>query len=73
MGKIRMTKHWIQRHSQPKKLVSLMQFSKYYHILFLWKLIVFTVNEHKNICIAGLNRHGGYATDWILFPCIKFF
>ena len=27
------------------------------------KLIVFTVNEHKNICIAGLNRRAGYATD----------
>ena len=26
-------------------------------------MIVFTVNEHKNICIAGLNRQAGYATD----------
>ena len=25
-------------------------------------MIVFTVNEHKNICIAGLNRQAGYAT-----------
>ena len=25
-------------------------------------MIVFTVNEHKNICIAGLNRQTGYAT-----------
>ena len=24
--------------------------------------IVFTVNEHKNICIAGLNSQAGYAT-----------
>jgi hypothetical protein len=24
--------------------------------------IVFTVNEHENICIAGLNRRAGYAT-----------
>ena len=28
-------------------------------------MIVFTVNEHKNICIAGLNRQAGYATDCI--------
>ena len=26
---------------------------------------MFTVNEHKNICIAGLNRRAGYATDCI--------
>ena len=26
-------------------------------------MIVFTVNEHRNICIAGLNRQAGYATD----------
>ena len=25
--------------------------------------IVFTVNEHENICMAGLNRRAGYATD----------
>jgi hypothetical protein len=25
-------------------------------------LIVFTVNEHENICIAALNRRAGYAT-----------
>ena len=32
-------------------------------------MIVFTVNEHENICIAGLNRRAGYATDclYILF------
>ena len=31
-----------------------MQISNYYHYSFLKKLIVFTVNEHSNICIAGL-------------------
>ena len=25
-------------------------------------MIVFTVNEHENICIAALNRRAGYAT-----------
>jgi hypothetical protein len=25
-------------------------------------MIVFTVNEQENICIAGLNRRAGYAT-----------
>ena len=29
-------------------------------------MIVFTVNEHKNICIAGLNRQAGYATVYPL-------
>ena len=24
----------------------------------------FTVNEHENICIAGLNRRAGYATEY---------
>ena len=48
-------------------------------------MIVFTVNEHRNICIAGLNRRAGYATahDNFLYPnsakfhqswiCFKFF
>ena len=27
-------------------------------------MIVFTVNEHENICIAGLNRRAGYATGY---------
>ena len=32
-------------------------------ILVLWRtLIVFTVNEHRNICIAGRNRQADYAT-----------
>ena len=44
-----------------------MQIQNYYHYSFLWKLIVFTVNEHKNICIAGLNRRAGYATEYICF------
>ena len=32
-------------------------------------MIVFTVNEHRNICIAGLDRQAGYATadDTVLF------
>ena len=46
-----------------------------YHYSFLLKFIVFTVNEHGNICIAGLNHWPGYATDdyttsymnWIIF------
>ena len=31
------------------------------------KLIVFTVHEHENICIAGLNRRAGYATGKFTF------
>jgi hypothetical protein len=38
-----------------------MQIQNYYHYSFLWKLIVFTVNEHENICIAGLNSRDGHA------------
>ena len=37
-----------------------MQMSNYYHYSFLQILIVFTVNEHENICIVGLNRRAGY-------------
>ena len=40
-----------------------MQIENYYHYSFLQKLIVFTVNEHENICIAGLNRQAGYVTE----------
>ena len=29
-------------------------------------MIVFTVNEHRNICIAGLNRQAGYATAYVI-------
>jgi hypothetical protein len=44
---------------QPDNLVPLcMQIQNYYHII----MIVFTVNEHENICIAGLNRRAGYVT-----------
>ena len=39
-----------------------MEISNYYYS-FLQKLIVFTVNEHRDICIVGLNRQAGYATD----------
>ena len=28
-------------------------------------MIVFTVIEHKNICIAGLNFQAGYATEYV--------
>ena len=31
-------------------------------MIFLQKLIVVTVNEHKNFCMAGLNRQAGYVT-----------
>jgi hypothetical protein len=41
-----------------------MQIQNYYHHSFLQKLIVFTVNDHENICLAGLNRWDGYATDY---------
>ena len=38
-------------------------------------MIVFTVNEHRNICIAGLNRRAGYATahDNFLYSILKNF
>ena len=39
-----------------------MQISSYYIILFFRKFIVFTVNEHENISIAGLNPRAGFAT-----------
>ena len=32
-------------------------FIKYYHDSYIWKLIVFTVVEQENICMAGLNCH----------------
>jgi hypothetical protein len=31
-------------------------------IIHFFKIAVFTVNEHENICIAGLKRWAGYAT-----------
>ena len=34
--------------------------ANYYHYSFLQKLIVFTVIEYENICIAGLNRRARY-------------
>ena len=37
------------------------QISNHYHYLYLYKLIVFTLNEYENICIAGPIRRGGYA------------
>ena len=50
-----------QWRSQPDNLISpAMQIQNYYHHSFLWKLIVFTVNEHENICIVGLNHRAGY-------------
>ena len=34
----------------------------------------FTVNEHANICIAGLYRQNGYATDYrIPLACVSTF
>ena len=35
---------------------------KSFNNLFVQKFIVFTVNEHESICMAGLNRQAGYAT-----------
>ena len=35
-------------------------YDSYIIIYFFKELIVFTVNEHENICIAGLNRWAGY-------------
>ena len=29
-------------------------------------MFVFTVNEYENICIAGLNRRAGYATEYLV-------
>ena len=51
---------------QPDNLVPLcMQIQNYYHYYQNYYhiiMIVFTVNEHENICIAGLNRRAGYVT-----------
>ena len=38
-------------------------FQLYYHYSFHKRLIVFTINEHENICIRRPNRRAGYATD----------
>ena len=40
------------------------QILSYYHYSFLQKFIVFTVNEHQKIRIAGLNCRVGIATEW---------
>ena len=41
-----------------------MQISPHYHYLFLYKFIdVLIVCKHSNICVAGLDRRAGYATD----------
>ena len=45
---------------QPDNLVPLCKFKI---IIIIHLFIVFTVNEHENICIAGLNRRTGYATE----------
>ena len=50
-GKQMLTKPTICKSKQT--LVT--EISNYQHYLFLYKLIVFTVNQHENICIAGLN------------------
>ena len=53
----------VQPVAQPARQFSpAMQILDSYHYSFLQKLNVNTVNEHKNICIAGLNRRAGYAT-----------
>ena len=44
-----------------------MKISNNFHYPFFYKLIVFTANGHRNICIAGLNRQDGYATAGIFF------
>ena len=36
-------------------------------------MIVFTDNEHKNICIAGLNCQAGYATEDIVIGVNQIF
>ena len=37
-----------------------MQITNYYHRSFLWTLIDFTVNEHKDICMHS----GTKSSDW---------
>ena len=39
-------------------------FVKYDHNSYIWKLIVFTVVEEENICMAGLNCEADYATAY---------
>ena len=48
--------HMKHSHSQPDNSVSL-----------LLEIVVLTVNEHENICIAGVNRRAGYAAEQSLF------
>jgi hypothetical protein len=38
-----------------------MQILNHYHYSFLYKLIVFTVYEHGNICISWPNCRAGFA------------
>ena len=47
---------------QPDSLVPLCKFQVIKLFISL-EIVVFTVNEHENISIAGLNRRAGYATD----------
>ena len=35
------------------------------------EIVVFTVNEHENVCTAGLNRWAGYATEDSYFKSLN--
>ena len=35
------------------------------------EIVVFTVNEHENVCTAGLNRRAGYATEDSYFKSLN--
>ena len=52
----------LQWRSQPNNSILLLLLQLYYHYSFLLKFIVFTVNEHGNICVAGLNHSASYPT-----------
>ena len=60
----------LTEHSSVATNSSVLLFQLYYDYSFLLNFNVFTVNEHGNICIAGLNRWASYATDW---TCISTF
>ena len=48
---------------QPDNFNPAIQISDYYHYLSLQKLIIFTVKELENICMAGLKLRTSYSTD----------
>jgi hypothetical protein len=64
---IRLHRHRADPVAKPaRQFGHAMQITNCYHYSFLYKLIVFMVNEHGNICIAWPNCRAGFATGPII-------